>query len=177
MTTATTSAGHPKKNPTATPATTAVAAAATRRASRRGGRTSVSGSDSDTTGAAPAVGRTRNARSDRAAPSPTRPVESEDDFQAFVTETATTYGWKWAHFRKAKVRGDRWATPQSGDPGFPDLVLSRDGVVLVVELKSDKGGFRPGQKEWLAALGPRGRLWRPRDKQAVIDELKPRRHK
>lgn len=103
-----------------------------------------------------------------------RLVESEDDFQSFVTNLATLCGWKWAHFRKAKVRHDQWATPQSGDKGFPDLVLTRDGVVLVVELKSDRGGFRPGQREWLAALGPYGRCWRPRDRQTVIDTL--RRH-
>jgi hypothetical protein len=102
-------------------------------------------------------------------------VESEDDFQRFVTDLAKRCGWRWMHIRKAKVRGDRWATPQSGDPGFPDLVLSRDGVVLIVELKADLGRFEPGQKEWLAAAGPNGRCWRPRDKQAVIDELKRRR--
>jgi hypothetical protein len=101
-----------------------------------------------------------------------RLVESEDDFQRFVTDLATRCGWKWAHFRAARVRDGQWATPQSGDPGFPDLVLTRDGIVLVVELKSADGKFRPGQKEWLAALGPYGRCWRPSDKQAVLDELR-----
>jgi VRR-NUC domain len=104
-------------------------------------------------------------------PVASRPVESEDDFQRFVTETATLYGWRWAHFRTAMV-GGRYVTPQSGDKGFPDLVLVRDGVVLVVELKSEDGRFRPGQREWLAALGPYGRCWRPRDKQAVLDTLR-----
>ena len=44
------------------------------------------------------------------------------------------------------------ATALQGDVGFPDLVLTRRGVTLIVELKSDSG--RPGlaQLKWLNAM-------------------------
>lgn len=99
---------------------------------------------------------------------------TEDEWQKRVTDTAERYHWKWAHFRKAIVRNGRWATPQSGDPGFPDLILARRGVVIVAELKTDNGTFRKGQPEWLTELGGHGRLWRPKDWPAVLDELSRR---
>lgn len=100
---------------------------------------------------------------------------SEDQWQQRIVEAAKLHGWRWAHFRAAKIR-DRWVTPQSGDPGFPDLVLARDGEVIVAELKTDIGPFRPGQKDWLAELGGYGRLWRPADWDSVHEELRrPRR--
>lgn len=33
---------------------------------------------------------------------------------------------------------------------------------------------QPAQERWLAALGPHGRLWRPRDEADVVDELRRR---
>lgn len=48
-----------------------------------------------------------------------------------------------------------------GHPGFPDLVLARNGEVLFVELKSEKGKLSPEQRDWLAHTN--GRLWRPAD--------------
>lgn len=52
--------------------------------------------------------------------------------------------------------------------GWPDLVLvhPRRGLLLVRELKSDRGRVRPEQKEWLEALravGVDADVWRPRD--------------
>jgi hypothetical protein len=58
----------------------------------------------------------------------------------------------------------------SGDPGFPDLVLARGGVVLHVELKSEKGKVRPEQSEWLAELG--GEIWRPSDWPGIQERLR-----
>jgi hypothetical protein len=100
---------------------------------------------------------------------------SEDDWQARITDTAELHGWRWAHFRAAQVRPGQWATPQSGHPGFPDLVLARDGVLIVPENKTDEGRFRPGQPEWLEALGTHGRLWRPRNWPEIHAELTTRR--
>jgi hypothetical protein len=93
-------------------------------------------------------------------------AELEDDLKAWVIELAQLMGWRVVHFRPARTaRG--WRTAYEGDDGFPDLVLARDGVVLVVELKSQTGRFRPGQREWLAALGAAGRLWRPSDREEI----------
>jgi hypothetical protein len=68
-----------------------------------------------------------------------------------------------------------WRTPMSGDPGFPDLVLARDGVVIVAELKSRRGQPTDDQKMWLEALGAHARLWRPQDWPAIEQELRRRR--
>jgi hypothetical protein len=54
-------------------------------------------------------------------------------------------------------------------------VLARDGVLIVPENKTDTGRLRPGQAEWLDALGPHGRLWRPRDWPEVHAELTRRK--
>jgi hypothetical protein len=58
-----------------------------------------------------------------------------------------------------------------GDVGAPDLLLARGGVVLLAELKADRGRLGPGQREWLAEAGGHGRLWRPRDWEDVLAEL------
>jgi hypothetical protein len=97
---------------------------------------------------------------------------SEAEFQRTVIQTAMVYGWRVSHARPAQVRSGRWATPITGHPGCPDLVLARDGVVLLAELKRHGGRVTPGQREWLAALGGHGRLWSPQDWPAVVAELR-----
>jgi hypothetical protein len=99
---------------------------------------------------------------------------SEADFQGRVIDTAQRLGWRVVHHRHARHADGSWRTPMTGDKGFPDLVLSRDGVVILAELKSDTGKLGPGQQEWLDALGPHGRLWRPRDWPEVHAELSRR---
>jgi hypothetical protein len=97
---------------------------------------------------------------------------SEADFQRTVIQTAMVYGWRVSHQRPAQVRTGRWATSITGHPGLPDLVLARDGVVLLCELKRHGGRPTPGQVAWLAALGGHGRLWSPLDWPAVVAELR-----
>jgi hypothetical protein len=102
----------------------------------------------------------------------TRIPESEDDFQRFVIETAKLNGWKVTHFRPVKLLSGRWATPLQGDAGFPDLALARGGVVILAELKSQKGIVSDDQESWLAAIGSElGRVWRPSDRPAIVAEL------
>ena len=96
---------------------------------------------------------------------------SEDDFQTRVIQTARLNGWKVTHFRPVKLPSGRWGTPLQGDAGLPDLVLARNGVVLLAELKSDTGRPTTEQAEWLAAAGPHGRLWSPADWPEVVAEL------
>lgn len=96
---------------------------------------------------------------------------SEADWQRRLIDTAKLAGFMVAHFRPALTRSGRWATPMQGDKGFPDLVLAKDGQVLVAELKTDIGRTTVEQRAWLAALGGHGRLWRPAQWEAVLLDL------
>jgi hypothetical protein len=96
---------------------------------------------------------------------------SEADLQRTVMDAAKTFGWKVAHFRAVQqARG--WGVPYEGDVGLPDLVLARNGKILLAELKSDRGVATVEQKTWLAAAGGNGRLWRPADLPTILDELR-----
>lgn len=96
---------------------------------------------------------------------------SEADWQRRVMDAAKAHGWRVVHVRAARV-GVRHVTPYEGDPGLPDLVLARDGVVLLAELKADKAArWQPGQREWLAAAGKHGHAWQPKDWDRVLEVL------
>lgn len=101
-------------------------------------------------------------------------AELEDDLKDWVIELAQRLGWRVVHFRPARTtRSARgWATVYDGDRGFPDLVLARDGVIIVAELKAQRGTFGPGQREWLAALGDRAVVWRPGDRDEILAVLR-----
>lgn len=78
---------------------------------------------------------------------------SERAFQTAVIQLAETLGWRVAHFSdsrrsigQGRMVGDKQAA------GFPDLVCTRAGRLLFLELKSEKGKLRPAQVEWLADL-------------------------
>lgn len=89
---------------------------------------------------------------------------TEADFQRRIIDLARLRGWRVVHIRPAWVRSGRMVTPYEGHAGLPDLVLARRGVVLLAELKAERGKPPTGdQLAWLAALGDHGRLWRPRD--------------
>lgn len=84
------------------------------------------------------------------------PKLTEAQFQRQVIEAAKLLGWLVFHPRKSKtLRADgsvRHATALQGDCGFPDLVLTRRGVTLIVELKADAGRLGVSQIRWLNAL-------------------------
>lgn len=89
---------------------------------------------------------------------------TETEFQSTVTGYAELMHWKWCHFFPLQNKRGKYQTPVEGHPGMPDLVMSRDGAVLLVELKrAVRGVVSPQQKGWLAALGDHGRLWTPHD--------------
>lgn len=93
------------------------------------------------------------------------PAQREDEFQATVTQLAETCGFRVMHVRRARVRGDRWATATS-IAGWPDLVILGHGRALFVELKSERGRVTDEQSALLAELRDAGldaRLWRPSD--------------
>ncbi|MFR9753993.1 VRR-NUC domain-containing protein [Nocardia sp. 004] len=96
---------------------------------------------------------------------------SEKDFQQRVMDHAKWHRWRVVHIRPALHRSGRISTPYSGDTGLPDLILARDGVVLLVELKTEKGRATREQLRWLDAAGANGYLWRPSDWGIIQDVL------
>lgn len=96
---------------------------------------------------------------------------SEADFQRTVIDAAGRFGWMVHHARPSRT-AKGWATILTGDPGLPDLVLARGGVVILAELKRHGGRATPGQVRWLDALGRYGRLWTPSQWQHIVIELR-----
>lgn len=82
-----------------------------------------------------------------------------------IRETAALYGWKCYHTHDSR----------KSEPGFPDLVLTRAGVVIFAELKTDTGKVTTAQLAWLSALeqcpGVQAHVWRPRDWPQVLRTL------
>lgn len=99
------------------------------------------------------------------------PELSEADWQSRVMDAARRAGWLCCHFRAALTQRGRWVTPLQGDKGAPDLLLAKDGRVLLAELKKTGGKPTPEQKAWLAAAGGHGRLWLPENWEAVLIDL------
>lgn len=98
---------------------------------------------------------------------------SEAAFETEVIKWAQNFGWLVHHSRKSRTPdGQRWETAIKGDKGLPDLVLARDGIVMLRELKTDKGTLSKEQRAWLAAAGPLGGVWRPRIWAVIMDELR-----
>lgn len=97
-------------------------------------------------------------------PTPQIPLSlSEADFQRIVVDYAQLMRWHWCHYFPLANKRGRYQTPVSGHPGCPDIILAKNGRVLLVELKTSGGRLRPGQMGWLAEAGEHGRVWRPSD--------------
>lgn len=84
------------------------------------------------------------------------PPITEAAFQRQVIEAAQLLGWLVMHSRPSRAVSRygivRHATAIQGDVGFPDLVLTRRGVTLIVELKSEGGRLGVDQLRWLNAM-------------------------
>jgi hypothetical protein len=62
----------------------------------------------------------------------------------------------------------------SGEVGYPDLTLTRNGRLIFAELKADGGRLRPDQELWLEALrkiAAEVYCWRPTDWSEIEDVL------
>ena len=81
---------------------------------------------------------------------------SETDLQRVVIQYAKDHGWLVHHASRAKVKDGRWVTPVWGHPGWPDLALTRDGRLLLLELKAKAGSTSDEQDRWLHHLGKVG---------------------
>ena len=100
------------------------------------------------------------------------PKITEAEFLSQVLELAKLRGWRSAHFRPART-ATGWRTAVSGDgKGFPDLVLIRDDILIVVELKVGRGKTTPEQDGWLSAfeLVASVYVWTP-DDWATIERV------
>lgn len=98
---------------------------------------------------------------------------TEADLLLAIIRGARLHGWRVHHDPPVRVaRRDGTfvhRTAVVGDTGFPDLVLARDGVTIIVECKTEHGRFEPGQKEWLQALG--AKVCRPHDLDSLLARL------
>ena len=77
---------------------------------------------------------------------------SESAFQSQVMKAAKLTGWLAFHPRPAQARSGKWLTAMSGDPGYPDVLLTKEGRVWFIELKTDTGKLTPAQVAWLTEL-------------------------
>lgn len=93
---------------------------------------------------------------------------SESLFQQTVMDFARLRRWMCVHVRPARTE-QGWRTPYEGDPGLPDLILARDGRVILAELKARGGRPTPMQRKWLTASG--GYLWTPAQWPEVVEVL------
>ncbi|CAB4167250.1 VRR-NUC domain containing protein [uncultured Caudovirales phage] len=100
---------------------------------------------------------------------------SEAEFQKAVITLAKLHRWKVMHTQPAQVRPGRWITPNTGDQGFPDLVMVHPirGTIFV-ELKVGKNEVSNTQWDWINTLEDAGQevhVWRPKDLDKISDRL------
>ena len=115
-----------------------------------------------------------------------KPKITEAAFTSQVIKLAQTLGWKTAHFRPGMTsrigkEGEAiWVTPVQGDGvGFPDLVMIRQGRLVVAELKSENGIISTAQIKWLEAfdtlkIGIEVYLWHPAQFEEIAEILNNR---
>ena len=98
---------------------------------------------------------------------PSAPVVTEAALQSAIMDLALVLGWRRAHFRPAQLPSGKWATHMSGEKGWPDLALARNGRLIVAELKRSGKNPTADQHAWLCALrtvpGVTAVIWRPED--------------
>jgi hypothetical protein len=102
---------------------------------------------------------------------------NERQWQKIVLGMMALFSWRTAHFdASVRVVGkERRFVGDVGSKGFPDIVAVRRDRILFVELKSQKGRFQDGQKEWLHDLANAGAevyTWRPSDYDDMQEVLK-----
>lgn len=90
-------------------------------------------------------------------------TKDERAWRQDVMVAARQRGWHIAYFPDSRrIVGSR---------GLPDLILARDGKVILAELKTDSGKLSEVQRRWLEAAGASGRVWRPADRVEIMQEL------
>lgn len=89
-------------------------------------------------------------------------------FQHQVLELCKRYRWK--------VYTQRWnGRGRPGISGWPDIFACRDGRIIVLELKAEKGIVSDAQAEWIVALaqvpGVIAKVVRPSELQEIAGWL------
>jgi hypothetical protein len=88
---------------------------------------------------------------------------TEDDLLSAVLDLCKVYGWRTLHIRPART-DKGWRSPVQGDgKGFPDLLLLKNGRVILAELKDARGKVSDDQWKWLDEGMDLSRVWRPAD--------------
>lgn len=67
---------------------------------------------------------------------------TEREMQDGIRMAALSAGWAFYHTHDSR----------RSDPGFPDCIIVRDGRILALELKAQRGRVRPRQRWWLDRL-------------------------
>ena len=100
------------------------------------------------------------------------------DWEGQVIDLAVLFNWRVHHVRPARTEHG-WRTPLSGHPGFPDLVLARNGRVIFAELKSGAAVLDANQKAWRDAFEPSAGpplvewcCWYPKDWDQIVEALR-----
>lgn len=91
---------------------------------------------------------------------------TEREWQREVVSLAKHMGWRHYHTHDSR----------RSEPGWPDLALVRDRLVLA-ELKTETGRVSAAQERWLTLLSSAGvetYLWRPSDRDEVMRVLSRR---
>ena len=87
---------------------------------------------------------------------------SERELAATVDALAELHGWKSYGVLEQRVYARRLSK------GWPDRVFVRNGRIMFVEYKSERGKLTPEQQEWLDALGQCVNPWEGRVEVWVI---------
>jgi hypothetical protein len=97
----------------------------------------------------------------------------EEQLRQHARKIAELYGWSLKYHTHRSERSD---------PGWPDEVWchERDGLVLFVEFKNEKGRLTRAQQRWIVGLrgaGMRVEVWRPDDLTSgvIAETLGPKR--
>lgn len=93
---------------------------------------------------------------------------SEKQWQSLIVQHAALHGW-WSHHHHDSRRSE---------PGWPDLVLLRDGEALFIEVKKEDGKVTPEQGfvlDLLESAGCEVGVWRPSDEERAFARLSRRR--
>ncbi len=107
------------------------------------------------------------------------PAESEKDFASWFEGYLHRKGYKFAHFRAARVMRngvEKWETPVSGDAkGLPDYhVWHWNGYYFWAELKSEKGKLSKAQFDCIDSLRRAGEtvyIWHPSERAEIMRVL------
>lgn len=102
-----------------------------------------------------------------------RETWTEKQFDHAVTELAQSNGWLTHHQVQARTNKG-WRSTVRGDPGFPDRVFVRAGVLIFAELKVGNNTPTDHQAEWIGAINACGVpcfVWCPGDWDQIVEIL------